>query len=120
MNTVEILNHYLHAAERRLKMFALSRGAAITALIALGLTIVLAVVANAFTFSPGIVLASRLLLFLSLALAIAFAAVLPLLRLNRRNAAHRIEQRYPEFEQRLLTFAERRDSADNPFLHLLA
>ena len=38
MNTVEILNHYLHAAERRLKMFALSRGAAVTAIIALALT----------------------------------------------------------------------------------
>ncbi len=120
MNTVEILNHYLHAAERRLKMFALSRGAAVTAIVALALTVALAIIANQFAFSAGIVLASRLLLFFALASAIAFAAVIPILRTNRRNAARRMEQKYPEFEQRLLTFAERHDGTENPFLGLLA
>ncbi len=120
MNTVDTLNHYLRATERRLRVFALSRGASVTALVALGLTVALAFIANVFTFAPFIVLISRLLLFLSLALALAFFGVLPLMRLNRRNAARRIEQKYPEFEQRLLTFAERRDTADNPFIALLA
>src|SRR6266496_645408 len=119
MNTVETLNRYLHAAERRLKMFALSRGAAILAVVALALTVTLAIIANTFQFAPAIVLVSRLLLFLSLAFALTFAGIMPLLRLNRRNAARRIEEQYPEFQQRLLTFAERRDSG-NPFLALLA
>lgn len=119
MNTVEILNRYLHSAERRLKVFALSRGAAVTALVALGLTIGLAFIANEFAFSAGIVLVSRLLLFLALAMAVTFVAIVPLTRLNRRNAARRIEHQYPEFQQRLLTFAEDRDTA-NPFLPLLA
>jgi hypothetical protein len=120
MNTIEILNQYLHAAERRLRMFALSRGAAVTVLVALGLTVVLAFVANIFTFSPAVVFLSRLLLFVSLAVAIAFFGVVPLLGLNRRNAARRVEAEYPQFEQRLLTFAECRDEKENPFIELLA
>ena len=32
MNPVDTLNHYLHAAEQRLKVFALSRGASVAAL----------------------------------------------------------------------------------------
>ncbi len=120
MNTVDTLNRYLHAAERRLKLFALSRGAAVTALVALALTMALALIANGFQFAAPVVFVSRLLLFLSLAFAVAFFAIVPWLRLNRRNAAQRIESQYPEFQQRLLTFAERSDAADNPFLGLLA
>ena len=45
--------------------------------------------------------------------------MLPLLRLNRRKAAREAEQQFPQFEQRLLTFAERAERPD-PFLELLA
>jgi hypothetical protein len=66
-------------------------------------------------------LASRTVLFLALALALGGGLLLPLLRLNSRRAAREAEQKFPEFEQRLLTFSERKNSnASDPFLELLA
>src|SRR5207249_4736765 len=66
-------------------------------------------------------LASRTALFLALALALGAGLLVPLLRLNRRRAAREVENKFPEFEQRLLTFTERSDSnARDPFLELLA
>src|SRR5262245_56698940 len=44
---------------------------------------------------------------------------MPLLRLNRRRAARHAESAVPDFNDRLLTFAERQQHAD-PFLELLA
>ena len=46
---------------------------------------------------------------------------MPLLRLNRRNAARATERKFPEFEERLLTFTERAEANPyDPFLPLLA
>ena len=49
----------------------------------------------------------------------ALGLALPLTRLNRRRTARLAEARVPDFNQRLLTFAEGQPEAD-PFLHLLA
>jgi hypothetical protein len=115
------LSHYLSALERRVRLLALSRGSAATAIAALVLTVAAVLWANAFAFSNGAVLGARLVLFLGLACAIAAVLIVPLVRLNRRQAARAAEQKHPEFEQRLLTLSERTDSADaDPFLHLLA
>ena len=62
---------------------------------------------------------ARILLFISVATAIAFGLVIPLLRLNRRNAARRAEREFPEFQERLLTLAEKPNASD-PFVELLA
>ena len=119
MNPLNGLTEYLRQLERRLRMLAVSRGAALAAGAALAFTIVGAVIANYFAFSSGGVLGARLILFLALAAALGAGLVLPLLRLNRRNAAREAEHQCPQFEQRLVTFAERAEHPD-PFLELLA
>ena len=57
--------------------------------------------------------------FLHVAGALGVGLILPLLHLNRRNAAQQAEHQCPQFEQRLVTFAERAEAPD-PFLELLA
>ena len=60
-------------------------------------------------------------LFLGLAFAIAAALIAPVIKLNRRRAASAAESKYPQFQERLLTFTERSEAnAGDPFLHLLA
>jgi hypothetical protein len=121
MNPLDLLARYLSAMERRVRLLALSRGSAVTALAALVLTVAAVEWANAFAFSNSVVLVARLALFLGLAGAIAVALIVPLVRFNRRHAARAAEQKHPEFEQRLLTLSESAGAADaNPFLELLA
>ncbi len=59
MNTREQLNGYLRALEMRLRWMAVSRGAAITAGVALGATLVLVLIANELAFSPESLTALR-------------------------------------------------------------
>ncbi len=121
MNSLDRLSTYLNALERRLRWLALTRGAAVTALAALVLTVLAVLWANGFAFSGASVVGARLFLFLGLALAITAALALPAIRLNRRHAARRAEGRYPQFEERLLTFAEKLEAdPGDPFLPLLA
>src|ERR1700704_187297 len=121
MNPLDRLSEYLRAVEKRLRVLAWTRGAAIAAGAALISTIVLVLIANSFAFSSSSMLASRTVLFLALALALGGGLLPPLLRLNSRRAARKAEEKFPEFEQRLLTFSERKNSnASDPFLELLA
>ena len=121
MKPLDRLSEYLGAIERRLRLIALTRGIAVTAGMALALTIVAVLVINQFAFSHGSVIGARVFLFLGLAFAIGMALIIPVIRLNRRNAARRAEAQYPEFEERLLTFTERIESnPGDPFLSLLA
>src|SRR5947209_5059832 len=121
MKPLDRMSEYLGAIERRLRLIALTRGAAVTAAAALVLTVVAVVVANRFAFSNSSVIGARLFLFLGLAFAIAATLVIPVIRLNRRRAARRAEQLCPGFEERLLTFTERMEqNPGDPFLPLLA
>jgi hypothetical protein len=119
MNPLNGLTEYLEHIERRLRMLAVSRGAAWTAGAALAFTVLGVLIANYFAFSPPSVFGARLVLFLALAGAFAVGLIVPLLRLNRRAAAREAERQCPQFEQRLVTFAERAERPD-PFLELLA
>jgi len=119
MNPLNGLTEYLERIERRLRMLAVSRGVAFAAAAALGFTVLGALVTNFFAFSPTSVLIARVVLFLALAGALGAGLVVPLLRLNRRRAAREAERVCPQFEQRLVTFAERAERPD-PFLELLA
>ena len=74
MNAIDQLNAYLQGIERRLRLMAISRGAAITAVCALLMTVALVLITNSFAFSPGSLLWARILLFLSLAVALGFRA----------------------------------------------
>src|SRR5437660_662598 len=121
MNPLDRLSEYLGAIERRLRLIALTRGIAVTAGMALALTVVAVLVINQFAFSNGSVIGARVFLFLGLAFAIAAALIIPVIRLNRRNAARRAEAQHPQFEERLLTFTERiENNPGDPFLSLLA
>src|SRR3954469_10587472 len=117
MKPLDRLSEYLGAVERRLRLLALTRGIAVTAGMALGLTVLAVLVINQFAFSNPSVIGARVLLFLGIALAIAAAIIIPVIRLNRRHAARKAEAQYPEFEERLLTFTERIESnPGDPFL----
>src|SRR5580704_1218699 len=121
MNPLTGLTDYLRRVERRLRVMAFTKGAAITAAAALLCTVLAVLLANAFAFSNPSVTTARVLLFVAVALALGIGLVVPLLRLNRRNAARETERKFPEFEERLLTFTERAQSnPDDPFLPLLA
>lgn len=121
MNPFDELNSYLRRLERRLRWLTVSRGAAVLASLALAVTVGLVLITNAFAFSPASLLVARVVLFLSLALAIGLGLVGPILQLNRRRAARRAEETYPEFQERLLTVVERSGpDPENPFLALVA
>jgi hypothetical protein len=121
MNPLTGLTDYLRRIERRLRVQAFSKGAAITAAAALIFTVLAVLLANAFAFSDPSVTTARVLLFVALALALGIGLIVPVLRLNRRNAARETERKFPAFEERLLTFTERaRANPDDPFLPLLA
>lgn len=119
MNPLEQVNSYLRSLEHTLRLRSLARGAAIVALGALGATLALVVYANSRAFAPATVKLSQVILFLCVAAMLGFGLLIPLLRLNRKRAAGRAEQRFPEFNQRLVTFIDKPDAGD-PFLELLA
>src|ERR1019366_5665825 len=91
MKPLDRLSEYLGAIERRLRLIALTRGIAVTAGMALGLTIVAVLVINQFAFSGGSVAGARVFLFLGLAFALAAALIVPVIRLNRRSAAQQAQ-----------------------------
>jgi hypothetical protein len=120
MSTREQLNSYIQELERRLRLGAILRGAAILTSAALATTIILVMIINRFAFSKGSVISARTILLLILAAAAGAGVIIPLRRLNRRDAAHRAENAFPQFQQRLVTFAERDQVHRDPFLELLA
>jgi len=114
------LNSYIHQLERRLRVGAVMRGAAVLTSVALVTTVVLVLITNAFAFSQWSITSGRVALLFSIVLALTFGIALPLKALNRRRAARQAEDMYPEFKQRLVTFAERDAQKREPFLDLLA
>ncbi len=122
MNALDQLNGYLQRLEKRLRFLAVSKGASLVTVSALAITVFLVWIINGYAFSSASLLWARILLFLSIAVAIAFGLVIPLLNLNRRNAARKAEQKFPDFQERLLTLAEKSEAEKpaDPFLQLLA
>src|SRR5579871_2830122 len=118
MSLREQLHAYVAQLEHRLRWGALLRGLAVLTATALVATLVLVTIANAVAFSQGSVTAARFALILVLAIAAAAGLALPLRRLTRRRAVGIAESAFPQFEQRLVTFAER--DGRNPFIELLA
>jgi len=114
------LNSYIKQLEKRLRLGAVLRGAAILTSVALITTVVLVLITNAFAFSRWSITSARVALLFALVLALAFGIAVPIAALNRRRAARQAEDVFPEFQQRLVTFAERDGHARDPFLELLA
>lgn len=120
MNTREQLNQYLRGLESRLRMQVVSKGIAVGLGVALGATVALVLITNAFAFSTTSLVIARITLFLSLAFALGLALVMPLIKLNQRRAAGRAETAFPDFQERLVTYVERRDDGSDPFIDILA
>ncbi len=121
MNPLTGITAYLAALEKKLRLLAWTRGAAIFGGAALIATVLLVMIIRHYSFSDPSVFGARVVLFLVIAAAISAGLVWPLLRLNRSRAARRAEQQFPQFQERLLTFTERsKTQADDPFLPLLA
>jgi hypothetical protein len=120
MNPLDRLSEYLRRIERRLRVLVFTRGAALTAVAALAFTVLAVLLSNHFAFSDPSVLWARILLFLGLALALGLGLIVPMIGLTRRKAAREAEQKFPQFEERLLTFSERPTGQNDPFLELLA
>jgi hypothetical protein len=118
MGARQDLNRYLDALQWRLRLRALSRGGALLATVALTATVMLVLLIRALLFSALSVSAARLALCCVLAVTIGVGIAVPLWRLTRRRASATAEQHFPQFQQRLVTFADR-DSSD-PFVELLA
>lgn len=113
------LRSYVERLRGRLRVGAILRGTVVLAASALLATIVLVALANAFAFSRASLWSARGVLWVTLLLGAALGLALPLWRLTHRMSARRAERTFPQFEQRLLTFAER-ERADDPFIELLA
>src|SRR6266852_4595870 len=120
MSVRDQLNSYIRQLEKRLRLGALLRGAAILTSVALVATVVLVLITNALAFSRWSITSARVALLFALVLALTFGIALPVNALNRRRAARQAENVFPEFQQRLVTFAERDAHAREPFLELLA
>ena len=74
MKPLDRLSEYLGAIERRMRVLAVTRGAAVTAALALALTVVAVLIANQFAFSNPSVIGARVFLFLGVAFALAAAS----------------------------------------------
>jgi hypothetical protein len=118
MSFREQLHAYIEQLEQRLRWSIWLRGFAILTGGALAATLALVTIADARAFSHGSVTAARFALILVLAIAAAAGLALPLRRLTRRRAIGTAEAAFPQFQQRLTTFAER--DGQDPFIELLA
>jgi hypothetical protein len=114
------LNSYVSQLERRLRLATVLRGAAILTSAALVATLLLVLIANAFAFSGWSVGSARFALLIALAAAAVFGIAFPLWRLSRKRAADDAEKVFPQFQQRLVTFADRAPDEREPFIELLA
>ena len=119
------LNLYIQRVQRRLRLDAGVRGAAVIAAVALTSTIVLTLILNAYAFPERGLTPARVALFCLVGIAVCAALAWPLWRLSRARAVARSEAAFPEFEQRLTTFSEKEKAGEaNPqsglFLELLA
>ncbi len=111
MSASDDLRAYLAQLHARLLWRAVACGAAILGAIALGSTPALVLFANHYAFSAGSIRGSRLLLLLALATGAVAGLVIPLRKLTRAGVIRRAEARFPQFQERLRTFAQR-DTGD--------
>ena len=114
------LNSYIARLQKRLRLGAWLRGAAILAGTALIVTVALVLALNQLAFPEHGVAVARLAIFAALGSVAVFGIAVPLMSLTRARAVHRAESANLELEQRLTTFEERQSKGDDPFLELLA
>ncbi|MBI1956688.1 MAG: hypothetical protein HYS38_09870, partial [Acidobacteria bacterium] len=107
MSVKEHIQDYIRNVRRRLRWQTVARGLAVCGAGAFLLTIVAVLWANAWKFSEAAVRVSSAVLWLALGLALAFFLVRPLLRrLPDSLVARFVEEKHPEFRDRLVTAVE--------------
>jgi hypothetical protein len=120
------LNLYVRQVQQRLRLDAGLRGAAVVASTALAATVILTLILNAYAFPQGGLTPARLALLAVVLAAVCLGLAWPLWRLSVRRSVGRAEAAYPEFQQRLVTFTEKENEAEDApagsevFLELLA
>ena len=102
------LNSYIAQLQKRLRLGAWLRGAAIFTGTALVVTVSLVLILNRFAFPAHGVTAARLAILIALAVAAVFGIVLPLIRATKKWAVRNAEAANPALEQRLTTFRNAR------------
>jgi hypothetical protein len=123
MSATEELRSYLERLRRRFRLGVVVRGVSLLVLLALLATVGLAFVTSRFAFSRESLWSARAVLIMALALGAAFGLAIPLWQWGQRWWTRRAERLFPQFEQRLLTFADRDGAGaetEQPFLQLLA
>jgi hypothetical protein len=120
MSAIEELRSYVSRLQRRFQLAAFARGSAIVTAVALIATLLLTIIINRFAFSTLSLWSARAVLLLVLILGTVFGLAIPLWRLGQKWWTRRAERAFPQFEQRLLTFADRIEQGKDPFLELLA
>ena len=95
MNTRDHLDSYIKHLQRRLRIGAVLRGSAVFTSVALAVTVVLVLLANHFAFASWTLTSSRVVLLVSLALAIGFGLAVPLYGMNPRRTASTARGRWP-------------------------
>jgi len=114
------LNSYIAQLQKRLRLGAWLRGAAIFTGTALLVTVALVVVLNQLAFPAHGVTLARVVILATLAVAAILGIALPIKRLTEAQSVRHAEAANPELSHRLTTFQERSNQESNPFLELLA
>lgn len=120
MSNSSELHSYIVRLQKRMRLSAGLRGAAIFTSTALLVTVALVWALNRFAFPAHGVIGARIALIVALATTAAFGIAFPLIRLTPAWAVRHAEAANPDLEQRLTTFEERARIGDDPFLELLA
>jgi hypothetical protein len=114
------LDSYITQLQKRFRLGAWVRGAAIFTGTALAVTVALVLVLNRFAFPTHGVNAARFTIAAALAGAAFLGVALPVVRVTRQWAVRNAEAANPALQQRLTTFQERASQGGDPFLELLA
>ena len=121
MSTREQLNSYIQNWSGACASALMLRGAAILTSAALATTRRSRPDHQSVRLFPGAMISARTILLLALAAAVCLGLYFPLRRLNQRaGCSHGREFVFPQFQQRLVTFAERQENRRDPFIELLA
>jgi len=120
MNPVDGVAQYRDAMARRLRLCALIKGFAMVLALALCFTLVFAWLLTRLDPSPAYLTYGRICLFVCLGISAVAAVAIPIVRLGPMAVARRVEERFPQFSQRLLTLAEGRHDPADPFMSLVA
>ncbi|MBI3933750.1 MAG: hypothetical protein HY316_03605 [Acidobacteria bacterium] len=112
MSVHEQVRLYLNQVRRRLQAQTAARGLAICGMVALTATIAAVLGANAWKFSDTATGTASALLWLALLAALGWFLVRPLLRrVNDARVARFVEEKHPEFKDRLVTAVDMKEKS---------